>query len=421
MKLQKIIFAILVLVLNLLFARQVLSVNFPVGPRPDSSFFFNVWALVKAQYYYSQPFNSDSLSAIWSKTKEALKNYPEKNDSIIFAELDHLLSTLPDGHTNFFDPKATIEWQKMLEGHQDYGGIGAPIINDHGKIRIFDIFSNSPAEKNGLKRGDEILKIDNYPIDGLSLNEITKKIRGKIGSPVYLTIQRDDSTKTIKIIREKIVPPRIKWGKFEKNIYYVRLYDFHQGAFDLFREALDSLEVIGCKPITDSINNNQSVADSSRAIFILDLRGNSGGFTHEATSILSLWTDTITCFFVSKEGITGNRCVCPIKPLTNFKTIILVDHNTASAAEIVTAALDELGFAVVVGDTTYGKGCFQIVFQLPFNTSVKITSGIWLTPSGKCIDKMGIIPDFLVKFDLEKWFEGIDNQLEAAKNVAKIK
>lgn len=401
------------------------NVKFEVNPQPDSSFFFSVWDFVRAQYFYTKPLPEDSLLPIWRETKRAISANPGKNDSLIFDGLSRLTATTPDDHTYFLNPEETAEWKKQLSGDKNISGVGIILILHQEKIKILDVIANSPAIRAGLKRGDQIIKVDQKDISGLSIGEVSALIRGTIGTSVTLTIQEagGQELRTITIIRGEVVMPRMKWQVLDTNVYYLKLYDFSFKASEQFSRALDSLGVDqNGSPSPMTPDNSQTSGSPTKKVLIFDLRGNPGGYTSEAAMVLGFWTDQITFYIWGKKMAMPNGCRYPVQPLANFKTIILTDRGTASASEIVTAALDEYGFATVVGDTTYGKGCFQNYYQLPLETSIGITSGIWLTPGKICIDKIGIAPDFYAEFDLDLWMEqGIDNQLRAALNVAKIK
>lgn len=421
---------IVLLVANLVSAEIKLpEIVFKVGPRPDSSFFFNIWNLAKSSYFFpNKPIEIDSSLIIWQQTKTDLMKYPEKNDSIIYVNLNRLIKTVPGGYNYFLDPVQTVKQKKNMAGGEEFFGIGVHLIKHEEKIRIYQVNPNSPAEKAGLKRGDQIVAIDKKKVDSLALEEIIKMIRGQENTTVTLTIQRSDETKLIEVTvpRQKTIPIRVKWQKIDENIYYLKLSDFAQNANIEFSLALDSLGINQRgQPIPMDSTRAQSLAaedSGKRKIFILDLRGNRGGFTTEVRRILGFWTDKITYIIVHRDGMAAYGWPSQIQPLANFKTIILTDRNSASASEIAVGALKDWGFACTVGDTTYGKSSFQYTYDLPFATLLGLTLGAWLTPSGKCIDGQGFAPDFYVKFDMEAWLDkGIDNQLEAAINVARIK
>lgn len=397
--------------------------NFPIGAQPDSNFFFTVWNFAKTFYFFpDKPIEIDSSLIIWEQTKTNLVKYPEKNDSIIYANLNRLIKTLPGGCNYFLDPTQTIKQKEDMAGGEIFSGIGVHLVKYENKIWIFQVNPNSPAKKAGLKRGDQIVAVDGKKVDSLTLEEVTKMIRGQENTTVTLSIQRPNETKLIKVIipRQKIVPTRVKWQKIDENLYYLKLFDFVQNANLEFSLALDSLGINQYNQ-SDSTQSQLSTIENNKKIFILDLRGNLGGFTGEVRRILGFWTDSITYILVDKNAMMAYNWSNPFKPLANFKTIILTDRNTASAAEILVGALKYWGFAFTVGDTTYGKGSFQFTYDLPFSTMIGLTCGAWLTPSGECIDKKGFAPDFYVKFDMKAWLEkGIDNQLEAAINLAKL-
>lgn len=382
--------------------------NLYQSSHPDSVFFFKVGKIIETHYYYTSPAPMESLPIFWQRTKLAIQKNPEKNDSLIFAGLSQFCNLFVDGHTYFLNPTQTI----ALFKRNQFTGIGIILTEADSNqkevksLRIFKILPNSPAEKAELKPGDFILAVDQKPIKQFkSINEVTEAIHGQEGTEIKLTIWRKGwkKPKIISLNRAKIFIHPVNWRMID-DIAYLELKDFNSLAVEEFDKAIS--EILKKRP---------------KAI-ILDLRDNLGGTLKSVKQILDYWVYGLSFRLKTRQGEKKhfNGFILRKPKLRKIKTIILTNSATASASELMIGALKDYNLVILVGEKTYGKGCYQIFMLLPFGTALGITKGLWLTPKGNCIDKKGFTPDIEVKFNQNLWLdEGIDTQLQKALEILK--
>lgn len=392
---------------------QVLDVY--QSPRPDSAFFFKVGKMIKTDYYYTSPAPMESLPIFWQKTKLEIQKNPEKNDSLIFAGLSQFCDLFADGHTYFLSPARTTA---LLKRNQ-FTGIGIQLAEPDSSqkkiksLRISKVFPDSPAERAGLKSGDCILEVNQKSIGRFkSFQEAIEAIRGEAGTEVNLTIWRKKwpKPKIISLVRATVFVQPVNWRMIDDTclpvgkVVYLELNAFNSSAVEKFSQTVS--EILENKP---------------KAI-ILDLRDNPGGELGSVEKILSHWISGVSYKLETRSGCRSYRSGNISSPprLKNFRTVVLTNQGTASASELLIGALKDYDLATLVGEKTYGKGCYQRFILMPFGTSLGVTNGLWLTPKGKCIDKKGFIPDIEIKFDQDLWLnKGIDNQLQAALDLLK--
>ncbi|MCQ2958060.1 MAG: S41 family peptidase, partial [Candidatus Gastranaerophilales bacterium] len=268
----------------------------------------------------------------------------------------------------------------------------------NGNIKVEDVIENSPAYKNGLKVNDIILKIDGSSAAGQDIKKIASMIRGKKGTKVKLLILRDKSELEKLITRDDIVLKSVSYKIINKDIAYIKINTF--------------MSETTAKEFIDALTQTKTAKK-----VIIDLRNNSGGLLQNAIFIsnillkegviVSVWSKTnkeITK--VQGAGLHDDR---PLAVLTN--------GLTASASEILAAALQDNNRAVLVGEKTYGKGIIQRITPLPLNTAMNVTIAKYLTPGGNDIHKNGIKPDWEVKYTVDDAKKKLDPQLDKAVEV----
>lgn len=314
-------------------------------------------------------------------------------DRIERAGVNAMLESL-DPYTVYV-PKEENEDLMMLI-NKSYGGIGAVIYKPEidGNVIINEPYADSPASRNGLKCGDEIMEIDGKTVAGLTSTECSEKMRGTPGTEVVFTVKkvRTGEVVKIKIIRDKIHLPDIEYaGMLDDTTGYVLQSGFTEGVSDCVREEFLRLREQGMKR------------------FVLDLRGNGGGLLQEAVKIVGLFVPKGSLVVSSKgqdpssvrEYKTSNDPVDTSMPI-----MVLVDNASASASEIVSGALQDFDRAVIMGKRTYGKGLVQSMCPMPYDGVLKITTAKYYTPSGRCVQaidyshrnedgSVGFIPDSL--------------------------
>jgi carboxyl-terminal processing protease len=311
-------------------------------------------------------------------------------DKVIKSGIDNMLKTL-DPYTVYYPESDVDEFTFMTTGK--YGGIGSLVQTSGDYIIISEIYKGFPADLAGIKPGDLLKKVDGISLKGFSRDKVSEKLKGNPGTEIILTIERNGKETDYPIKREKIVvPPVPYYGIIDSKTGYIRFTNFTQNCIEDVKNALIALEN----------NNVQQI--------ILDLRGNPGGLLTEAVEIVNL--------FVAE----GNEVVSTkgkVKQYDeNFKTskqavdekislAVIINRGSASAAEIVAGAIQDLDRGVIIGQRSYGKGLVQITRPTSYNTQLKVTTAKYYIPSGRCIQardfshpnedgSVGIIPDSLI-------------------------
>ena len=309
-----------------------------------------------------------------------------------------LVNGAGDKYTYYMTSAEAEEFNKELEG--DVGaGIGVEIGERDGLVKVLRTTPDNPARKAGVLAGDIIYKADGEDISGLGVEEIAKKLRGKEGTKVKLTVMRNKEEKTFELTREIINNVSV-YADYKDDTAIITITRFDSDTGKLAREKAQ-----------EAINKKVKKV-------IIDLRNNGGGYVSAAQEVASLWIDSgklvvaqksRNSLYNEKTYAKGNN---PI--LKNMKTIVLVNGSTASASEIVAGALQDYGLAKLVGEKTYGKGSVQALDRLSGGEMLRVTVAKWYTPNDKNIDGEGIKPDKEVERTFEQINKEIDPQLEAA-------
>ena len=300
-------------------------------------------------------------------------------DKVFRAGIDAMLEKL-DPYTVYIPEEENEDLQMMLS--KTYGGIGAIIHKKkEDNVIINEPYFGSPAHKNGLQCGDEILEIDGLPTKGLETKESSDRMKGKPGTKVVFKVKkvRTGDTLDVPIIRERIHFPDIEYsGMLDDTTGYILQSGFTEGVALQIKDRFLKLKDQGMKRL------------------VLDLRGNGGGLMSEAVNIISLFVPKGS-LAVSSKGLTEDTrreyktTTDPIDTTTPI--IIMVDGGSASASEIVSGGLQDLKRATIMGKTSFGKGLVQSIRPLPYNGQMKITTAKYYTPSGRCVQGIGVTPD----------------------------
>lgn len=306
--------------------------------------------------------------------------------------VDAMLDNL-DPYTVYIPEEETEDLQMLIA--KTYGGIGAVIYKPDvdGNVIINEPYANSPAQKFGLKCGDEILAIDGVSVHGLTSQESSDRMKGKPGTTVVFTVKKlRGETVDIPVVRERIHLPDVEYaGMVDETTGYIFQSGFTEGVALQIKESYNKLKAQGMKKL------------------VLDLRGNGGGLLQEAVNIVSLFVPkgSLVVSSKGKDGSSEQKYYTTMEPIdTEIPIIVLVDGASASASEIVTGALQDLDRATVMGKRTYGKGLVQSIRPLPYNGQLKVTTAKYYTPSGRCVQaidysnrnedgSVGHIPDSL--------------------------
>ncbi len=341
---------------------------------------------------------------VWDKLKNDYLNGGDlSNQDLIYGATKGLTEATGDPHTTFFNPEDSKKFNDDVRGV--FAGIGAEIGIRDKQIIIVAPLKGTPAELAGVKPGDKIRKIDGESTQGMSIDEAVKKIRGKIGTKVVLTIFRDDwdKEKDIEIIRADIRVPTVRWKIKDGNIIYLQLFSFNGNTDTVFKNAII-----------------QSVLSGGKGI-VLDLRGNPGGYLDVAVDIAG-WFIKRGDVVVMERFSSGDKTILRAngnEALRGFPVVILIDKGSASASEILAGALRVQNGIKLVGEQSFGKGTVQELQRLSDGSSLKVTVANWLLPDGSIIEGNGLTPDVKVPISENDITAGKDPQLEKAIEVLK--
>lgn len=280
-----------------------------------------------------------------------------------------------------------------LSSMGSYSGIGVTFqMDEKGNYVIVNVSKDSPADKAGLKSGDYLLKVDGKTY--MDSDVMASNIRGKKGTKVKITYLHDEEEKEVTIVRDKIVQKSVDHKMLNDDIGYIQISEFISTTGSDFDKALDEIRKEGAKKL------------------ILDLRDNGGGLVDDAIQVADQFLDAgVACYVEDKNGRTEEYNVKDGK--TDLETVVLVNGNSASASEILAAAMQDNGYTLV-GEKTFGKGVIQTSFQMPGGDAVKLTILKYLSPKKREIHKKGIKPNVKVKDDKDT---KEDEQLEKAEDL----
>jgi carboxyl-terminal processing protease len=312
-----------------------------------------------------------------------------------------LLDSLDDPYSVYYTSDELIAMQEQTEGI--YYGIGAYISQDteSGYVRISGIIKDTPAEESGLMPDDYIYMVDGEDMYGQESSYVVSKIKGEEHTYVTLTVLREDETEPIEITveRRKIESPTVNYEMYDDGVAYIQITEFDLVTSDQFDEAY-----------------SQAKADGMKGL-IIDLRSNPGGNLSTVCDIArEILPEGLIVYTEDKYG-KREEYTCDGKNEIQVPLVVLTNGYSASASEILAGAVKDYGIGKLVGTTTYGKGIVQRVINLSDGSAVKLTVSSYFTPAGNNIHKIGIEPDVEVEFDSDLYKEGIDNQLEKAKEV----
>ncbi len=293
--------------------------------------------------------------------------------------IDAMLAKL-DPYTVYVPESRREDFELMTKG--EYGGIGS-LIQKHGDyVIIAEPYENFPAQKAGLKAGDEIRAIDGESAKGKSTSDVSEKLKGTPGTSFILTIKRygDTITRNIKIVREKIKIPNVPYyGMVSDDVGYISLRQFNPNSANDVRNALNDL-----------------VSKYHIKGVILDLRGNGGGLLNEAVDIVNIFVPKNRVIVTTKGKVSSNTRVYRTRNAstnTQIPLVVLVNGYSASASEIVAGSIQDLDRGVIMGEKTFGKGLVQNIVDLPYNSKLKLTVAKYYIPSGRCIQKIDYFGD----------------------------
>ena len=296
-----------------------------------------------------------------------------EREKLIDGAIGGMVNSLGDPHSIYLAPKLYSQLRAETSGA--FGGIGVYMSFKNGGVQIMNVIPDSPGYKAGLLAGDEILAVNGQPVEEISPGEVAIKIRGEVGTQVELLIGREgyDNT-TYTLTRENIKVKTVAGKMIDDKLGYIKISNFSENTGEEFKSTLSELERSGMKG------------------FVLDMRQNPGGVITSCIEIAKeiVPAGTITSVIQrdgQKEVFTSDLAAA------KFPIVILLDKNSASAAELLSGALQDTKVALVVGEKSYGKGSVQTLIPMMHEDGLKLTIAKYYTPNGRSIDGEGISPD----------------------------
>lgn len=349
----------------------------------------------------------DTLGAVVNHIK---KNYYKDidNETLNTGLIKGVVNSLDDPYSEFMTKEELKKFMESTNGK--YVGVGLVVSpGKDGYITVVSPIKGSPAYKAGIKSGDRIIKVDDVEYSAETMQDAVNKMRGEEGKTVSITILRDEQKQKkvneFKIKRETIKLQTVDGRILEKNIGYIAISEFDKPTYDDFMKELEVLKKKGAQKL------------------VLDLRGNPGGLLDVCTKIADVFLDKGTIVYTKYKDGKKDYYYSDEKK-EDMPLVVLVNGGSASASEIVSGALKDRKRAKLVGTQTFGKGIVQRLFNLPYETAVKLTISEYFTPNGNNIHKVGITPDVVV--ELPDNIKGIgpdylneDTQLKKALEILK--
>lgn len=357
------------------------SNKYPGDTEVDFALFWEVWEIVNARYL----------------------ERPVDQQELLYGAIKGMVDALGDPYTSYLPPELNDAFNNEIGGI--YEGIGAELAIRDGILTVVAPLEGSPAEAAGVQVGDKILEVDGESTLNFSLRESVSKIRGDAGTIVNLTVSRDSSAPfVITIKRGSITTKSVSWEDKGNGNIYVRISRFGPNT---------------AKDWTNVVNEISATAPEIDAV-IVDLRSNGGGLITAAHYIASEFNTNKDTYFI--EDSLGNQVGAETDRIGSFEDVpavyVLINEGSASASEILAAALKSNNNATLVGKKSFGKGSIQEVYDLNDGSSIHITTKKWLTPLKEWVHDVGIEPDVEVDLTAEALQEGRDEQLEKALELA---
>ena len=348
-----------------------------------------------------EPVERQEFTRLYDAFDELKNNYYVELDeeAVISGAINGMFDALDDPYTDFMNKEEAGYFNEGLSS--SFQGIGAEIQERNGYIMIVSPIKNSPAEKAGLLPKDVILSVDGESIQGMSASEAVLLIRGEKGTEVTLTVQRGDAEPIeMKLVRDDI-PIETVYGEMgDDKIAHIQITSFSEQTYKEMVTILSDLAAQGMEGI------------------VLDVRQNPGGYLDAAVDIANLFLDDGQPI-LQVQGRTGEPEIIKAKGSKKFTqpVTVLIDEGSASASEILAAALNESGGAKIIGVNSFGKGTMQTVSYLNDGSNLKFTTGKWLTPTGEWINGKGITPTIEVQYPSYASLSYVDPHAELAEGM----
>ncbi|CAN5373786.1 S41 family peptidase [soil metagenome] len=312
------------------------------------------------------------------------RDYVEPVDEKTLMEnaINGMLAAL-DPHSSYMNPKIYKDMQVQTRG--EFGGLGIEVTMENGVIKVVSPIDDTPASKAGVQSGDLIFALDGEPVQGLTLQEAVEKMRGKVGTPIKISIRRTNVKDPIdlSLTRETI---KVKATRFrlEGDVGYIRVTSFTEQS---------------TSGVLDAVEKIKKEAGPKLKGFVLDLRNNPGGLLDQAISMSDAFLDKGEIVSVkARKAEDIQRWNAKAGDVTGgLPIVVLMNGGSASASEIVAGALQDHRRAIILGTRSFGKGSVQTIMQVTGGGAIRLTTALYFTPSGRSIQKEGIKPDIEVE------------------------
>ncbi|WP_302770825.1 S41 family peptidase [Anaerotignum lactatifermentans] len=338
-----------------------------------------------AQMNIALPFGMSNTAKIRQIEEMLDTYYVEDYDKELAEELMYtgLVAGVGDPYTYYLSADSLAEQVEKNSGH--FVGIGVEIYaGDDGYIVVSSVTPGGPAEAAGILAEDKITEVDGESITGKTAADVSALVKGEEGTDVTLTIFRESTGEVLEktVTRQDIQVQTVSWRMMDDNIGYISITNFRENTYSQFKEALDTLEAEGMEKL------------------VLDLRNNTGGLVKSAHEIgEELLPEGIMVYTMDKEGNREDALCDDV--YNDVPMVVLVNGNSASAAEILAGAIQDTGRGELIGTTTFGKGLVQRLFTLPDGSGLNVTIQKYYTPNGTSIHGVGITPDYEVELPEE--------------------
>ncbi len=334
----------------------------------------------------------------WDIVHQQYVDQPVDDTKLMQGAIHGMMQSLGDLHTIYLNPQEYKDATSSLQG--SYAGIGAYVDTNSQLLTIVRPIPNSPAEKAGLQKGDQIIAVDGQDMTALEPELVRQKVLGQPGTTVKLTILRPGQDKPfdVEITRANIIVPSVTSRMLDNKIAYIQISTFGDNTTQDFHNQLSQL-----------------IAQNPKSL-IIDLRDNGGGYLDTAISVASeIVPNGVIVYEKYGDGTKKPYNSIPGGLATNIPVVVMVNGYSASASEIVAGAIQDSGRGKLVGEKSYGKGTVQNWDPLSNDQgAVAVTIARWLTPKERTIDKLGLTPDVVVTLTADDLKAGRDPQLDAA-------
>ena len=341
----------------------------------------------------------DLFSEVLDKINKEYVDEVNQSDAMD-AAINGVLQSL-DPYSAYMSPDSFKNMQTETSG--EFGGLGIEVSMEAGVVKVISPIDNSPAEEVGVKAGDYIVKIDDIQVQGKTLSEAVELMRGPVGSDIEITVRRRGERKALifTITREVIQVASVKSEIKDDKTAYIRLTSFNENSSKQIKNKIKEFK------------KNKEIKN-----YILDLRNNPGGLLSQAIKISDFFLENGEIVSTkSKRKYENRKWFAKKGDIINGETmVILINYGSASASEIVAGALQDHKRAILVGESTYGKGSVQSIIPLDNEGAIRLTVSKYFLPSGKSISRVGVNPDIVIAESSDEFRinTDTDNQLEYA-------